>query len=254
MRRAARRRPAPRRGRSGCRRRSRTGRRCTWGSGRIRRAARAGSRPLGATRPVGGPPPPAAAESSTDDLDERALVECRPRRAAAAGGSAPRPRCGCDPGRGRRRSPRDRRRPSGLSQMWNLKSGVSLRSSARMESQISSSCSARAVATLLGAQRRTLLRGRAGRENRAPPPSARRVYNGENEARRGPGRWLRKTREKRRARIRRASTGSAQAHARRSCTLARHLHEAHLPAQEAQARPHARVSRAHAEPAPAARS
>ena len=65
----------------------------------------------------------------------------------------------------------------------------------------------------------------------------------------GRPRRLRKTREKRRAANRtRLSTGTAQARERRSCTLARATDEAHLPAQEAQARPYPRLSCAHENP------
>src|SRR5262245_39320264 len=84
--------------------------------------------------------------------------------------------------------------------MWNLKSGVSFRSRSRMESQISSGG--------VGTGGRDPPRGPVevcfseegpGGKKTAPPPSARRVYNGKIGASGGPGRWPRKTREKRRA-------------------------------------------------------
>ena len=183
--RAAPRPPARRRGRSGCRRRSRTGRRCTSGSGcRVvagavsdRRRGRRAAPGLVAVRralPVG-----------ADDLDRRTARRSeRPRRGAGGAGSARRPRCGCARARARRRCGRaTAASSSGSIQMWNLKSGVSRRSSSRMSSQISSGCAGtggRDPPEGLG--RMTVHRGRDGRDTSLQPPSARRVYTGPNRS------------------------------------------------------------------------
>src|ERR687897_3528376 len=91
---------------------------------------------------------------------------------------------------------------SGSSQMWNWKSGVSLRSSTRMASQISYGCvgtGGRDPPQGLAEEPFTE-EGRAG--EKWPLPSARRVYNGPNRSEPpAPGR-LRKTRKKHRRRHR----------------------------------------------------
>src|SRR5918997_620044 len=131
--------------------------------------------------------------------------------------------------------------------MWNLKSGVSRRSSPRMASQISSGwVSTGGRDPPQGLAKWLFKEEGPGEEFRPPPPSARRVYNGRNAPEASAGARLRKTREKRPGRVRRANV-------HRKCTGGRAAilypaspaHEAHLPAQEAQARTHSRLPRAH---------
>src|SRR6185436_14151137 len=146
-------------------------------------------------------------------------------------------------------SPRTAARRSGSSQMWNLKSGVSLRSSARMESQISSGCVGTGGRDPPRGQLECTLRGRAERGKARPRrPRLGECTTAKTGGARVPGGGPAK-REKS------VAPGLSRA-VDRKCTGGRPailypgsaVHEAHLSAKEAQARPHTRVPRAHENP------
>ena len=188
-----------------------------------------------------------------DDLHDRAARRsARPRRGAGAAGSARRPRCGCARARARRGcSPATAASSSGSSQMWNLKSGVSRRSSSRMSSQSSSGCAGTGGRDPpRGPGRILFTEGRDERETSPRRPRRGECTPAPSRSEPGARRRLRKTREKRGGLA--GSAGCRQElhrrTRRRSCTLRSPTHEAHLSAQEAQARPHPRLPCAHEHP------
>src|SRR5215217_5184709 len=132
--------------------------------------------------------------------------------------------------------------------MWNLKSGVSRRSSSRMSSQISSGGAGTGGPDPLEGLGRIASRGRDEREIEAPPPSAKASVHRPQSLR--AGRPEAASQNARKAWLPSAGGCRQELHRRTRVDLVPWLatHEAHLPAQEAQARTDPRLSCAHEDP------
>ena len=209
-----------------------------------------------------------------DDLDAALGADARGRRRrSAAAGSAPRPRCGCGRARARRgASPRARGRArAGSSQMWKVSSGTSARRFAR------TAVPGRRVRSLSAGSGTSSGTGVRQPSGRLSERSESRRSRGVEGARRGLGGGnIAPRRTAREGRLRAPSSGTPQIAGKaladgrsrvdgavaqavhsavggaRRCRYASppaprptrpSTHEAHLPAEEAQARPHPRVPR-----------
>src|ERR687897_382171 len=129
---------------------------------------------------------------------------------------------------------------SGSSQMWNWKSGVSLRSSARMASQISSGCVGTGGRDPPQGLAENCSQRKGGPGESAPAAlGSASVQRPKSLGAARPGAAPQNAGKASPPASAALSTGSAQAHARRSCTLAcRHMKRTYQPKKRKRARTH----------------